>query len=73
MNMINDQLVPPNKVLLPPLHIKLGIMKQFVKTFDNESFALQYLHTKFPKLSSEKVRAGIFVGLKTKKIQFQLL
>ena len=30
-NVINNPLVDPKKVLLPPLHIKLGIMKQFVK------------------------------------------
>ncbi|XP_023314764.1 uncharacterized protein LOC111693662 [Trichogramma pretiosum] len=30
-NVINSPLVDPKKVLLPPLHIKLGIMKQFVK------------------------------------------
>ena len=62
MNIINDQLVPSNKVLLPPLHIKLELMKQFVKSLDNESSALQYLQAKFPKLTSEKVRAGIFGG-----------
>jgi len=35
-NILNDPLVPPTKVLLPPLHIKLGLMKQFVKTLDKE-------------------------------------
>jgi len=30
-NMIHKALVDPSKILIPPLHIKLGLMKQFVK------------------------------------------
>ena len=30
-NVINEPLVPREKIILPPLHIKFGIMKQFVK------------------------------------------
>ena len=33
-NVINTPLVDPEKVLIPPLHIKLGLMKQFVKALD---------------------------------------
>ena len=67
--MTNGQLVPPNKVLLPPLHFKLGLTNQFVKSFDNESSALQYLHTKFPKLSFEKFVLVFLLAYKLKKIQ----
>ena len=35
-NIKNVPLVNREKVLLPPLHIKLGLMKQFVKALDNE-------------------------------------
>lgn len=31
-NVIQEPLVPQDKVLLPPLHIKLGIVKSFLKT-----------------------------------------
>ncbi|GBN54771.1 hypothetical protein AVEN_208872-1 [Araneus ventricosus] len=31
-NVINATLVPPERVLLPPLYIKLGLMKQFIKS-----------------------------------------
>ena len=33
-NIIHDQLLPREKIMFPPLHINLGLMKQFVKAFD---------------------------------------
>lgn len=40
-NIARPALVPMDKILLPPLHIKLGIVKNFVKRLnkDSESFA----------------------------------
>ena len=35
-NVIREPLVSREKVLLPPLHIKLGLVKQFVKALDFE-------------------------------------
>jgi hypothetical protein len=35
-NVVRDSLIDPKKVLLPPLHIKLGLMKQFVKALPKE-------------------------------------
>ena len=58
----------PRKVLMPPLHIKLGLMKQFVTALDKESAAFEYLRDFFPKLSEAKVKAGVFVGPQIKKI-----
>jgi len=29
-NIVNEPLVDPNRIIFPPLHIKLGLMKQFV-------------------------------------------
>jgi hypothetical protein len=55
-------LVDPTKVLLPPLHIKLGLMKNFVKALAVEGAGLQYLRDKFPSISEAKLRAGIFIG-----------
>ena len=63
-----EPLVDPKKVLMPPLHIKLGLMKQFVTALDKESAAVKYLEEFFPKLSEAKVKAGIFVGPQIKKI-----
>ncbi|XP_058858437.1 uncharacterized protein LOC117432411 isoform X3 [Acipenser ruthenus] len=63
-----EPLVDPRKVLMPPLHIKLGLMKQFVRALDKESAAFKYLQDFFPKLSEAKVKAGVFVGPQIKTI-----
>ena len=56
------QIIDCHKILLPPLHIKLGLIKQFVKTLDQESKAFKYIQAYFPKLSEGKVKAGVFIG-----------
>ncbi|KYQ53584.1 hypothetical protein ALC60_00111 [Trachymyrmex zeteki] len=61
-NVLKEPLIDPKKILLPPLHIKLGLMKQFVKALDRNGALFKYLTDKFPKLSNEKIKAGIFVG-----------
>ena len=63
-----EPLMDPRKVLMPPLHIKLGLMKQFVTALDKESVAFKYLQGFFPKLSEAKVKAGVFVGPQIKRI-----
>ena len=50
-----------SKIYLPPLHIKLGLIKIFVKVMDKESEGFAYLKQKFPKISEAKVKEGIFV------------
>ena len=49
------------KVLLPPLHIKLGLMKNFVKALHKNGAAFQNLFTVFSGLSAVKLKEGIFV------------
>ena len=61
-NVANPSLVSPNKIILPPLQIKLSIIKQFVKALDKNCDAMNFLKTKFPKLSSAKVTEGVFNG-----------
>lgn len=62
-NIIHEALVKPSKILLPPLHIKLGLIKQFVKALKSrESNAFTYLAVKFPKLSESKIKEGVFDG-----------
>jgi hypothetical protein len=53
-------LVDREKILLPPLNIKLGMMKQFVKALDRNSPCFHYLCRRFPSLSHAKIREGIF-------------
>ena len=57
-----SHLVDMNKVLLPPLHIKLGLMKNFVKALHKNGPAFQHLSIVFPGLSAAKIKEGIFVG-----------
>ena len=47
---------------LSSLHIKLGLMKQFVKAFSLDSECFQHLVYAFPGLSYEKIKAGLFDG-----------
>ena len=56
-----------NKVLLP-LHIKLGLMKNFVKALHKNGAAFQHLSTVFPGLSAAKLKEGIFVGPQIREV-----
>ena len=46
-NVKAEPLVPPHKILLPPLHIKLGL-KNFVKALNKVGDAFTYLKNIFP-------------------------
>lgn len=61
-NVKSQALVDPRKILLPPLHIKLGLMRSFIKAVNKESRAFTYLKQKFPRVSEAKLNAGIFYG-----------
>ena len=55
--------VDPDKIFLPPLHIKLGLMTNFVKALGKtQSAGFQYLVEKFPKISAAKLKEDVFVG-----------
>jgi hypothetical protein len=43
MNLENQPLVEPSKILLPSMHLKLGLMTNFVKAMNQEEFAFTYL------------------------------
>lgn len=62
-NVKHVALVEPAKIFLPPLHIKLGLMKKFVQAMDWNGHGFSYLKEKFEDtLSSAKIKAGVFVG-----------
>jgi hypothetical protein len=71
-NVVNVPLVPSNKILLPPLHIKLGLMKQFVTALDKEGLCFQYLCSLFPRISNQKITAGVFDGPQIRKLMKDL-
>jgi hypothetical protein len=60
-NVLNNPLVNPEKVSLPPLHIELGLTKNFVEAMDKNG-RFMYLKHKFLMLSDAKIKEGIFVG-----------
>ena len=66
--MIPEPQVPPENLLLPPLHIKLGLMKKFLKAMSKEGQAFKYLFQKFPQISDAKLHAGIFDGSKIRTL-----
>ena len=61
-NVINPPLVLPEKIYLPPLHIKLGLMKNLVKGTDKTGCGFKYVRNKFPNVSDAKIKDGIFIG-----------
>jgi len=47
---------------LPSMHLKLGLMKNFVKAMNQEEAAFTYLWEKVPSPSEAKLKEGIFIG-----------
>lgn len=68
MNVSHQPLVDSRKILLPPLHIKLGLMKNFVKAMDQGGAGFRYLQEKFPRISQAKLKEGIFVGPQIRQV-----
>ena len=52
-NLKHTPLVNPENILLPPLHIKLGLMKTFVKAINHDGTAFMYLKEKFGLFKSK--------------------
>jgi len=56
MNVENQPLVKLSKILLPSMHIKLGLTKNSVKAMNQEESAFTYLREMFPRLSEAKLK-----------------
>ena len=61
-NVLHSSLIERSKILLPPLHIKLGLAKQFVKALKPTSRAFRHIRQMFPSISEAIVKGDIFVG-----------
>ena len=62
-------LADPKNVLLPPLHIKLGLMKCFVRAMDHQGSGFKYSKEKFGSYKTvAKLTAGIFIGPEIRKL-----
>ncbi|GBM98271.1 hypothetical protein AVEN_168797-1 [Araneus ventricosus] len=55
-------------ILLPPLHIKLGLKKQFAKALHKEGRCFKRSLRAFPGLSAAKVKEGVFVDPDFRKL-----
>ncbi|XP_022900735.2 uncharacterized protein [Onthophagus taurus] len=64
-------LIKKENILLPPLHIKLGLFKNFVKALDIEGQAFAYLRTLFENLSFAKIKEGPQIKKLLKDDKFQ--
>lgn len=58
MNVKEKTLVPPEKILMPTLHIKLGLVGSFVRRMNKDDDAFKYLKVLFQGLSIAKIKAG---------------
>jgi len=67
-NVISPPLVLPEKIYLPPLHIKLNLMKNFVKGMDKNGHGFEYVRNRFPNVSDTKIKEGIFIGPKIREL-----
>ena len=62
-------LADPKNILLPPLHIELGLMKCFVRAMDHQGSGFKHLKEKFGSYKSDaKLTACIFIGPEIRKL-----
>ena len=57
-----------NKVFRPPIHVKLGLMKNFVNALHKNGAAFQQWSSVFPGLSAANLKEGIFVGPQIREV-----
>jgi hypothetical protein len=61
-NVVSPPLVLPEKSYLPPLHIKMGLMKNFVRGMHKTGRRFEYVRNKLANVSEAKIKEGIFIG-----------
>ena len=61
-NVIIPPLILLEKIYLPPLYIKLRLMKNSAESMDKTGRRFKYVRTKFPNVSDAKIKEGIFIG-----------
>ena len=61
-NFVHPSLVNSDMLILPSLHLKFGLFKNFVKALNKNGAGFHYLKEKFPRVSDSKIKEGIFVG-----------
>lgn len=61
-NVARRAVVEKTKMYLPPLYIKVGLIKIFLKAVTKEDEVFNYLRQNFPRKIEAKIKEGIFVG-----------
>jgi len=67
-NVCQTPIVDSSKIILLLLHIKLGLMKNFVKAMNKSGEGFKHLQNLFPTISFAKLNEGIFIGPDFKKV-----
>ena len=61
---IKEPLIDIEKVILLPLHINLGLMKQFVRALNKDGDCFKNISRVFPELSSKIQKQESLIALK---------
>ena len=61
-------LVESEKALMPPLYIRVRLVKHFMKALNNEGESLKYISIMFPRLSKTEIEGIIFTGPDVRKL-----
>ena len=62
-------LVDTQNILLPPFHVKLSIIKNFVKAVGKSNFnEFAFLSKRFSSIRQVKLKEGIFVGSQNREV-----
>ena len=67
-NVMHVPLVNPKNIFLPPLHIKLGLIKNFVKAMDHLGEGFKHICKLFPNKTEAKLNQGVFIGPEIRKL-----
>ena len=57
---VHDPIESPKKIVLLPLHVKLGLMKLFVKALDSDDKYFQHIVSAFSIFLFYKIKVGVF-------------
>lgn len=68
-NTANDSFVNPQKIFLPQFHLKLGMMKNYVKAMNRNGESFRYLVQTFPRIHDAEIKEVIFVGPQINEIR----
>ena len=67
-NIVATALVPRDRIIFPPLHIKLGLVKQFIRALDKNGDCFLYICKVLSGVSYEKLKAGVLNGPEIRKL-----